>query len=487
MRPLVWFRGDLRTGDNPALSSATREASRGVVGVFNLCPDQWREHDWASVRVDFVLRNLAELQRALARLNIPLLVARTPTSAGTAGALLGLANEHGCDALYLNRELEVNECRRDARVREAFEAAGMGVHQFHDQCILPPGEVLTGEGKWYTVFSPFRRKFGEVYRERGGVGLAAAPRKQVEMVCPPGEVPTRLAGFDTLRRADLWPAGERAARARLRGFIAERISAYHEQRDAPAILGSSTLSPYLASGVLSVRECLLAAIEADGRPLSEKRGAKTGPGAWIDELVWREFYRHLLVGFPRLCMGTNFRREYDRLPWRESEADLAAWREGRTGVPIVDAAMRQLAQTGWMHNRCRMITAMFLTKNLLIDWREGERHFMRSLVDGDLASNNGGWQWSSSTGTDAAPYFRVFNPASQSRTHDPEGVFIRRFVPELADVEGDAVHEPWRLPGLLRSDIDYPAPIVDLASSRRRAIEVFRNLKGAASAGPAGR
>jgi deoxyribodipyrimidine photo-lyase len=199
--------------------------------------------------------------------------------------------------------------------------------------------------------------------------------------------------------------------------------------------------------------------------------ADSGPGTWISELIWREFFRHLIVAFPRLCMGRNFQRQYDRLPWREDDAAFDAWCEGRTGVPIVDAAMRQLAQTGWMHNRRRMIVAMFLTKNLLLDWRLGERHFMQHLVDGDLASNNGGWQWAASTGTDAAPYFRVFNPVSQSEKFDPGGVYVRRWVPELADVEDAAVHAP---PPLARSRFGYPEAIVDLKASRARAIEVFK-------------
>ncbi|MCB9844825.1 MAG: deoxyribodipyrimidine photo-lyase [Phycisphaeraceae bacterium] len=476
MRPLIWFRSDLRVHDNPALSGATHEATRGAVAVFVVCPRQWAEHDWAPVRVDFVLRCVAALSERLDRLGIALRIVAVPRFEGVAPALCAVAREHGCDALFFNRELEVNEARRDRAVRRAFEADGLAVHAFDDATMLPPGSVLTNEGKWYTVYTPFRRRFVETYLERGGLRAEPAPRRQAARVGESDVVPQRPGAFDGLSRPDLWPGGEDAGLGRLESFLETGITRYHEQRDAPALSGTSTLSPYLTSGVVSVGECLRRAVEADGHEPEPRPNRKSGPQTWINELIWREFYRHLLVGFPRLCMGTSFRREYDAIRWSANSEHLAAWQEGRTGVPIVDAAMRQLAQSGWMHNRCRMIAAMFLTKNLLIDWREGERYFMRHLVDGDLASNNGGWQWSASTGTDAAPYFRVFNPASQSKTHDPDGTYIRRFVPELAELDGDAIHEPWTLPALLRAGIGYPDPIVDLKASRDRAIEAFREV-----------
>lgn len=206
-----------------------------------------------------------------------------------------------------------------------------------------------------------------------------------------------------------------------------------------------------------------------GRAGSGRKGVTT----WIGELIWREFYRHILIGFPQVCMNRPFRVETDRLPWRYDEGQFEAWCAGRTGVPVVDAGMRQLAQTGWMHNRLRMITAMFLTKDLFIDWRLGERHFMRHLVDGDFANNNGGWQWSASTGTDAAPYFRIFNPFNQSRRYDPTGDYIRRFVPELEGVSADDIHEPHKSKSLAT---DYPRPIVDHDAVRRGTIKAFQGL-----------
>jgi deoxyribodipyrimidine photo-lyase len=251
------------------------------------------------------------------------------------------------------------------------------------------------------------------------------------------------------------------------------IGSYGEHRDCPAVRGTSILSPFLAAGVISPRQCLQAAVAAARSSATDAHGAAT----WISELTWRDFYTHVLVGFPRVSKNRPFRLKSDSVMWRSSDADLAAWKSGRTGYPIVDAGMRQLNQTGWMHNRLRMVTAMFLTKHLLIDWRVGEQYFMRNLIDGDLAANNGGWQWSASTGTDAAPYFRIFNPFTQSSRFDPDGKFIKTFCPELTRLPVQSLHDPQKLSEHLhRSKIDYPCCIVDHAVARDRALRAFKHL-----------
>ena len=242
----------------------------------------------------------------------------------------------------------------------------------------------------------------------------------------------------------------------------------------PSRNGTSLLSPYLAAGVLSPRQCLHAAIDANGGTLT---GGRPGVQTWISELIWREFFTHVLVGFPHVCRHLPFRRETDRVAWRRDKQLFERWKTGTTGYPIVDAAQRQLLRTGWMHNRLRMVSAMFLSKDLLLDWRLGERHFMRHLIDGDLAANNGGWQWSASTGTDAAPYFRIFNPAAQSKKFDPDGTFIKRFCPELKSVAANAIHDPSRWPEDLRASLDYPALIVDHAAARCEAIKAFEDAR----------
>jgi deoxyribodipyrimidine photo-lyase len=470
MRALVWFRSDLRVLDNTALHHACKAADKGVLAVFAICAKQWAEHDWGAMKVDFVLRSVRALSETLAKLNIPLLVARASRFTTLPGKLLRLAAKHECDALFFNREYEVNEQRRDTDVTALFERHGRSVHKFTDQVILDVAGMRTGSGGFYTVFTPFKRKWLELLEAEDPPRVRGKPRHQPRLPAPPDDVPTALRGFAGGGRPDLWPEGEAAARRRLRTFVSKRIDRYHELRDMPAVDGTSTLSPYLAAGVLSSRQCLHAAMEANrGRAGSGKKGVTT----WIGELMWREFYRHILIGFPQVCLNRPFRLETERLPWRYDEGQFEAWCTGHTGVPIVDAGMRQLAETGWMHNRVRMIAAMFLTKDLFIDWRWGERHFMRHLVDGDFASNNGGWQWSASTGTDAAPYFRIFNPFSQSRRFDPKGDYIRRFVPELDGASAGEVHEPHKSESL---GADYPRPSVDHDTARRMTIKAFQGL-----------
>ena len=282
-----------------------------------------------------------------------------------------------------------------------------------------------------------------------------------------------------------FPAGEAEAQRRLQAFAAgdgAAIAGYRDGRNRPDLEGTSRLSPYLRFGMLSARQAVVAAQAARRAALTSD--ARSGSETWLTELIWREFYVSILYHFPHVRSG-SFQRQYDRIAWDNDPAAFAAWCEGRTGVPIVDAAMRQLVTTGWMHNRCRMIVASFLVKDLLIDWRWGERFFMRHLVDGDPAANNGGWQWTAGTGTDAAPYFRIFNPVTQGQKFDPDGLYVRRWVPELANVPAKFIHEPWKLPpsdqrraGCVIGQ-DYPAPIVDHAWARERTLAAYAQAKEA--------
>lgn len=440
-----------------------------MVAVFCFCPGQLAAHGVGGNRVAFLLRSVAALRRELESLGIALKIIEVDSFAEVPGALRALACELGVQRLWFNAEYPLNEMRRDAAVTAALEESGIAVQRLDDTVLRAPGSVLTQAGTPYTVFTPFRRRW---LQSIGPEDLAPAPPPPVQAApaLSSDPVPTLPAAFVATAPEELWPAGEDPALARLERFVDTALDGYAEQRDLPAIDGTSTLSPWLAVGAISPRQCLHAAIERNEGRLD---GGKRGVSTWISELIWREFYRHVVAAFPHVAKGEAFRREYDAVPWREDPAGLAAWREGRTGFPLVDAAMRQLAATGWMHNRLRMIVAMFLSKNLLLDWRLGEAHFMNLLVDGDFASNNGGWQWSASTGTDAAPYFRIFNPVTQSQRFDPEGHFIRRYVPELAVLQGAALHAPWKARGV---SLEYPDPIVDLSASRMRAIEAFRSL-----------
>ena len=463
MSQLVWFRTDLRVHDHPALHAA---AERGpVTAVFLLSPAQWQEHDEAAVKVDFWLRNLAELGKVLQVLGIPLLIRTAERWAQAPQVLLELAQELSLDQLHFNDEYGLNEAARDEATAQAFAEAGLKVHRYLDQTLFAPGTVLTKSGGYFKVFGQFKK----TCLSRLEMGLPtplSAPRKQKSPSTPADTLPDTIDGFAAISAElkKLWPAGETAARERLQAFIRDDLDDYHQARDIPSEPGTSQLSAYLNAGVLSPRQCLHAAVEANRGQLS---GGSQGATTWITELLWREFYRHVLVGYPWVSRHQPFNRELAALPWRDDPAGLAAWQQGRTGIPIIDAAMRQLLQTGWMHNRMRMLTAMFLCKNLLIDWREGERWFMRHLIDGDLASNNGGWQWSASTGTDSVPYFRVFNPHTQALKIDARGDYVRTWVPELAALKGKAVHTP---------GARYFSPLVDLGESRERALAAYRGM-----------
>jgi deoxyribodipyrimidine photo-lyase len=474
MRPLVWIRSDLRVRDNPALHAAAIQAERGVLAVFFVCPDQWAEHDWGSLRVDFVLRNVAALSQQLAGLNIPLRVETVPRFDDVPERLDALAAAHACTSLYFNREYEVNEKRRDQAVAARFLESGRQVHTFNGQLIFSPETVRKNDGGFYSVYSPYKRRWIELFKETDAFKVLGRPKKQPERWLEPSPVPEALDEFDGRTRPDLWTAGEDHAQNRLAAFIDGRIADYKQKRDFPAVNGTSTLSPYLASGVISAGQCLQAALDANqNRVDSGQRGVV----AWISELIWREFYKAVLVGWPRVSMHRPFQEQTDEITWNDNQELFERWCDGQTGVPIVDAAMRQLNQTGWMHNRLRMIVAMYLTKDLFIDWRWGERYFMQQLVDGDLASNNGGWQWSASTGTDAQPYFRIFNPYTQGERFDPEGTFVRKFVPELADVPTRYLHAPHEHAHKFDATPDYPRPAVDHKQARAHALEVFKALK----------
>ncbi|MEX5686102.1 MULTISPECIES: deoxyribodipyrimidine photo-lyase [Pseudomonas] len=475
---LIWLRSDLRLHDNTALSAA---AARGPsLAVFLLSPEQWREHDDAPCKVDFWLRNLSELSRALNELNIPLLIRHAPRWDDAPNVLLELCRQLAIEAVHVNEEYGIHETRRDLAVADALKTQGIEFHRYLDQLLFKPGSVLTRTGTYFQVFSQFRKVCHERLHH-ALPGLVNAPKVQAPLSIEPDKIPANIEGFETpgdnLRA--LWPAGEGEARRRLDTFTDTQIDYYQSERDFPAKPGTSQLSAYLAAGVISPRQCLHAALQSNQ---GEFDSGNVGAVTWINELLWREFYKHILVGYPRVSRHRAFRPETEALAWRDAPEELLAWQQARTGLPIIDAAMRQLLETGWMHNRLRMVVAMFLTKNLLIDWREGERFFMRHLIDGDLAANNGGWQWSSSTGTDSAPYFRIFNPLSQSVKFDAEGVFIKHWLPELAGLSKKEVHNPVNLGGLFGVS-GYPSPIVNLSESRTRALVAFKNLPSRQNAG----
>ena len=492
-RGLVWLRNDLRVADNTALYRAGK-GCKAVAAIFIACPQTWRSHGDGDNVVAMRLRSLRQLQAALEKKHIPLYFLECPEFSNTPGLLSQIVEKLQVDALFANAEYPVNELARDQSVREKLKQQGVPVEYSTDRTLIPPGSLTTGSGDGFKVFTPFKRAFISQH-DNSGEAFAPLPSPRAhgadhgdqwpEWIALDGNsnlvrrIPDTVGDYGLAPGGEKkvldWSVGESAGTRALKNF-AEIIGDYARWRDFPAQENTSRLSPYLNCGAVSVRQCVAMALAENG---GRWAGSNEGASTWLDEILWREFYQHLVVNFPRVCRNKPFKPETEKVPWSNRSEDFERWCEGRTGVPIVDAAMRQLNQTGWMHNRLRMVVASFLTKNLLTDWRKGEHYFMQQLVDADFAANNGGWQWAASTGTDAAPYFRVFNPYSQSKRFDPEGEFIRAYVPELASLSDRDIHCP-PLEGTsadLFAQDGYPAPICDVTDSRKRAIEVFANLK----------
>jgi deoxyribodipyrimidine photo-lyase len=466
---IVWFRNDLRIYDNPALYRAA-EDQQGVLAVYFICREMLINHVVAPARLDFIRRHLLQLKADLAELNIPLVVIPIGKTAEIIPHLQTLIKQHQVQDLFLNAEYPIDEFQRDKQVSETLREQGLTVKRFHDRVIIPPGMIRNGKGEPYKVFTAFKNNW---LKQASALQLVPLKKPKIQpahncVLLTDKEVNELFNGLVLRDLSVLWPAGEKEAGKRLKYFIKHHIVYYQTARDFPQLEGTSQLSPYLAVGSISPRQCIAAVLHANQGELDS---GSSGVTTWIGELIWRDFYQHVVVDFPDVCKFKAMQKHTEAFPWRHDEALFSAWCNGETGIPIVDAAMLQLKATGWMHNRLRMVVAMFLTKNLQIDWRMGEHYFMTQLIDGDFAANNGGWQWSASTGTDAAPYFRIFNPVSQSQRFDADGAFIRRYLPALAKLPAKTIHNPPPTP-------NYPLPIVDLSLSRKDTIAIFGALKG---------
>ncbi|MCB0164948.1 MAG: deoxyribodipyrimidine photo-lyase [Anaerolineae bacterium] len=482
-KALWWIRRDLRLADNPTLATALSQADQ-IYPVFILDPNLIESAYVGPKRLAFLFDGLRHLSAQLAAKGSYL----TVRHGNVAAELKTLLSETGAAAIYAQEDVSPYARRRDTRLAESLPLQlipGLTVH--------PPTAVLKADGDPYTVFTPYSRAWKKQPLPQPK-DLLPVPQ---QISTPEGlsslPIPTEPALPDTVP----FPASEAEAQKRLQNFTGQlqtqlhlvsktsnqsqkSIYDYTATRDRPDLAGTSHLSPYLRFGMLSARQAVVAAIEAGSGGANPP--STDSVGVWLNELIWREFYISILYHFPQV-RGNNFREKYDGLPWLNDEADFSAWCRGQTGYPIVDAAMRQLVESGWMHNRARMIVASFLVKHLLIDWRWGERFFMEHLVDGDPAANNGGWQWTAGTGTDAAPYFRVFNPTLQGQKFDPDGEYVRRWVPELAQVPAKFSHTPWQMARQLQQKVncligqDYPSPIVDHKAARQRALEAYDQVK----------
>ena len=462
-----WIRRDLRLHDNPALHSALQSA-QDVLPLFILDPALLESQYVGDKRLAFLFSNLHQLDSDLREIGGRLHVrSGSPTE-----VLPAILKETDGGRVFAERDHSPYAIRRDRAVGENVPLELTG-----SPAIRSPGTVLKQDGDPYRMFTAFRDR----WRSQPLPTQPELLPKPERIDVPELDSSEPLPEAPQASSSDQFPPGEQAARTRLRAFASTDgdLQRYAQTRDRLDLESTSMLSPYLRFGLISARTAFVQA----HRTLNSGAEIDTeSVQRWLDELIWRDFYLQILEHFPD-ARTRSFRPAYRSLAWRNNPDEFEAWQTGQTGYPIVDAAMRQLKSTGWMHNRARMIVASFLTKHLLIDWRWGERHFMQHLLDGDPASNNGGWQWAAATGTDAAPYFRIFNPITQSEKHDPEGKFIRRWVHELTHVPDDFIHAPWRMSDEAQRKsncvigTDYPAPIVDHSHGRERALERYQEAR----------
>ncbi len=469
---LFWHRRDLRVSDNVGLSAARSRSSK-VVGIFCLDPSILDRDDVAPARVTYMIGCLQALEQQYAAAGSQLLILKAKPEI----AIPKLASALNACAVFWNQDVEPYAQVRDRQVREALQEQRIEACLFWDQLLHAPGEIVTQAGEPYTVYGPFWRnwssktKLEPFPKFRNAEGLTV---EEHALSIEAGILPLPTApelGF-------VWEAplivdpGEQAAQETLEYFCQNAISEYRENRNYPAVLGTSLLSAPLKFGVISVRTLW----SATTLQLEDCRSdeVRTSIQTWRQELAWREFYQHALYAFPALAEGP-YRQQWQNFPWQGTDDQFEAWCNGQTGYPIVDAAMRQLNQTGWMHNRCRMIVASFLTKDLIINWQRGEQYFMQNLIDGDLASNNGGWQWSASSGMDPKP-LRIFNPSTQAQKFDVEAEYIREWLPELRSVEAEEL-VTGKIPEEHCRQYGYPTPIVDHAVQQRLFKQLYQAQK----------
>lgn len=469
---LVWFRNDLRIKDNPALHHAMSDNDNPTLGIYLLCLAQWKKYGIGANQQALFLKALENLQNSLKKLNVQLLVIDAKNFKSSPEILKKICKGLSARKLYFNIEYPVDERTRDKKVVNLLKSQ-VECHRFHADSLTPPWKITNQDGSGYKVFTAYANRVRKFLDEHPVFTLPVPQKKNTDNLhfILNAVKPEQLGKFkliDEFKLINKLPDIKFTAKAlpeiketylskQLAGFCESSMQDYKILRDFPAQQATSALSTGLAIGCISVAECYQQAIQY-------KQSS-----SWINELIWRDFYRSVMWHYPHVCKGKTFKTIEDSLDWSNSKKDFEKWKSGNTGIPIIDAAMQQLVQTGWMHNRLRMVVASYLTKNLWLNWRCGEAFFADQLFDYDFASNNGGWQWCASTGTDAAPYFRVFNPASQQKKFDPDAKFIKQWLPQLKAYSAKQIHNFESKPlG------DYYALQVDLKQSRKLAIEKFK-------------
>ncbi len=459
---LVWFRRDLRDYDHAALSHALQESNH-VFCIFIFDKEILNAlKNKEDRRVEFIWESVKELKESLREKKSDLIVTYDLASNAISRAI----DEFKIEAIYTNRDYEPQAIKRDETIKNLAIKKNIAFYDFKDQVVFEKDEILTALEKPYTVFTPYKNNYLKKLNQTSLPRFDIEPFiKNLAQFKSEPLLTLKDMGFQTTNLSKIKIYTGMTGGKLLTEDFKERMAFYKKTRDFPAIKGVSYLSVHLRFGTVSIRQLFRLALE------SFSEGSET----WLNELIWREFYFQILFHRPDVALGKAFKKEYESIAFENNPDYFKAWTEGKTGYPIVDAAMRQLNQTGYMHNRLRMITASFLVKDLLVDWRWGEAYFAEKLIDFDLSANNGGWQWAASTGCDAQPWFRIFNPVTQSLRFDPQGKFIKKYIPELSDFDGDEIHAPWLCPNF--HNINYPQPIIDHASQRIKALALYKCSK----------
>lgn len=470
MVKIFWFRKDLRLFDNRALANFIDDVKPGEKFLFLYVKNRNNFNYFGEMRISFLYESLKDLNNALKSYGLNLHILK----GNSLNIFKNLQSKYKNINVYANRQTEPYSINRDKEIADYLDSKSSSLKLYSDTTLFEPDEVMKDDGNPYSVFTPFSRK---CYALLNDVHYRAADCK-VEKLKPKDNLPSDEFRFEDLRKSPLLRGGRAEGLRFLKEFYKSGLDKYKSQRDFPFVSGTSLLSAHLHFGTVSIRECFRAGLK--------KQKETNNPDevkVWMNELLWREFYYHITHHFPYV-IDSSFKQQYDKLEWNYDKNTFKQWCEGKTGYPIVDAGMRQLNEEGWMHNRVRMITAMFLTKDLFIDWRWGEKYFAEHLIDMDFASNNGGWQWSASTGCDAQPYFRIFNPYLQSQRFDAKGAYIRKYVKELKNVPDKYIHKPDDMNAEQQANYgvfigkDYPHPIVEHKSVKENVLNKFKSIKG---------
>ena len=468
MVKIFWFRKDLRLFDNRALAHFTDDVKPDEKFLFLYVKNRNTFKYFGEYRISFLHESLNDLSNSLGGKGLKL----TVLEGSSISVFRELQSKYKNVTVYANRQVEPYTLKRDEAVSKFLESKGSSLKPYSDTTLFEPDEIIKDDGNPYSVFTPFSRKCYTLINDKH----YNAADCRIERLIAENNISLKSIKFEDLKKSPLLRGGRTEGLRLLKEFYNKGLDKYKSQRDFPSVHGTSLLSAHLHFGTVSIRECFRAAMKKQ-RDMSTSDEVKV----WMNELLWREFYYHITHHFPEI-IKTSFKQQYDKLEWNYDEKTFRQWCEGKTGYPIVDAGMRQLNEEGWMHNRVRMLTAMFLTKDLFIDWRWGEKYFAEKLVDLDFSANNGGWQWSASTGCDAQPYFRIFNPYLQSERFDAKGAYIRKYVKELTNVPDKYIHKPNDMNAEQQTNCgvvlgkDYPYPIVEHQSVKENVLNKFKRI-----------